>query len=342
MATQSAPAMTLHVELLLKIFNDVLRQDTPWCQPYQWKVVLKLASVCGFWRSICIGESLLWTQIGPGLNNINVVHLLLERSRSCPLTIYYCHDSEIKDAQILPLLAQHSERWLDVTLAIPSSAHVLLSSIEGRLPLLSGLIWISGKDFDDLQNGVVDFPGFEIAPSLYRSHLSLPFLKEMIVLPWSQLTQLTCAFVHCSSLYSTLPLMHNLFLLCVTKPFVDSTDDIIPRSVTYPRLSSLEVEDCDFRVLHFLLHVFPDIRYLTVLVLEEAEMHDLNGPIHLPQLSSIRVEMRRFLPSIPSAIQIYAPALSDLEFLSEERDTDILVLSQRVSSNVETRDRCRF
>ncbi|KAJ3831330.1 hypothetical protein EV361DRAFT_767045, partial [Lentinula raphanica] len=118
----------------------------------------------------------------------NIVHLLLERSRSCPLTVYYCHDSDIKDAQILPLLAQHSNRWLDVTLLmIPSSAHVLLSSVKGRLPLLRGLIWISDRDLDDR---VLDFPGFEIAPSLYRSHLSLPFLKEMIVLPWSQLTQL--------------------------------------------------------------------------------------------------------------------------------------------------------
>ncbi|KAJ3738152.1 hypothetical protein EV360DRAFT_58389, partial [Lentinula raphanica] len=110
MATQTPPVMTLHVELLIEIFNHVLRQDSPWCQPYQWEVIVRLASVCGFWRNVCIGEPLFWTQIGPGLHNSDIVDLLLERSQSCPLTIYYCHDSEIRSTQILPLLAQHSER----------------------------------------------------------------------------------------------------------------------------------------------------------------------------------------------------------------------------------------
>ncbi|KAJ3817002.1 hypothetical protein F5880DRAFT_1618696 [Lentinula raphanica] len=330
MAKQIAPVMTLYVELLTKIFNHVLIQDSPWCRPYQWEVLVKLASVCSVWRSVCLGEPLFWTQIGPGLNNLNVIHLFLQRSQSCPLTIYYYHDSEIGNVEILPLLAQHSERWLDVTLSVSSSSLILLSSIKGRLPLLEGLIWIADKHSDDLQN-VPEFPGFEIAPSLLRSHLSSPLLKETIVLPWFQLTQLTCDFVRYSSLHSTLPLMPNLFLLAVRKPFRDSTDGIISPSASYPRLTSLEVEDCDFQILHSLLHIFPDIRYLTVVVLEGAEPHHLTGSIHLLHLSSIRFEMHQSIPSLSSMIQIYAPNLSELEFHSEERGMDIL--SPQASGN---------
>ncbi|KAJ3714859.1 hypothetical protein C8R42DRAFT_726358 [Lentinula raphanica] len=320
MATQTPPVMTLHVELLIEIFNHVLSKIAPGASHINGKSSLDLPQYAASGETFVLGNHFFGRKLALG----------------CTIPT--------SSTQILPLLAQHSERWLDVTLMFPSSFCTLLSSIKGRLPLLKTLIWISGMDLDDLQN-VPDFPGFEIAPSLCGSHLSLPFLKEMIILPWSQLTQLTCEFVHWSSLHSTLPLMHNLFLLCVIKPVVDSTNDIDRQSVTYPRLSSLEVEDCDFRILHSLLHVFPDIRRLTIAVFEQAEPHDLdrNETIHLLHLSSIRFEIiHQSLPSLSNVPQMYAPNLSKLEFLSTSKERRMDVLSQRVVGNSMLRSLANF
>ncbi|KAJ3717031.1 hypothetical protein C8R42DRAFT_724672 [Lentinula raphanica] len=323
--TQTAPVMTLYVDLLTEIFDHVLRQDSddPWSQPYRWKALITLTSVCAFWRSVCLGEPLIWTQIGPELHNLNIIHLHLERSDSYPLTIHYRHDSGIGDVRVLALLAQHSERWLDVTLVVPSSLHTFLSSVKGKLPVLRNLVWNTDKDY---------FPGFEVAPSLQRSHLSLPFLKEMIILPWSQLTQLTCEYVHDTSLHSTLPLMPNLSLLSVRKPVRDLVNSIIPRGVNYPQLLSLEVVDCDFQILRSLLHVFPKVKDLTIAVLEMPEPFVLDESIPLPNLSSIHLDVHRYLPGpfLSRAIQIYAPNLSELNFhvarigdYGEERDVDL-------------------
>ncbi|KAJ3963878.1 hypothetical protein EV361DRAFT_874473 [Lentinula raphanica] len=335
MATQTAPVMTLYVDLLTEIFDHVLRQDDPWSQPYgpyRWKALITLTAVCAFWRSVCLGGPLLWTQIGPELHNLNIIHLHLERSDGYPLTIHYRHDPGIGDTRVLALLAQHSERWLDVTLVVPSSFHAFLSSVKGRLPVLRNLVWNPDKDLDDLQNAR-NFPGFEVAPSLQRSHLLLPFLKEMIILPWSQLTQLTCEYVHYTSLHSTLPLMPNLSLLAVRKPVNDLVNAIIPRGVTYPQLLSLEVMDCDFQILRSLLHVFPKVDNLTIVVLEKPEPLVLDeSTIALPYLSSIHLDVHRYLPGplLSRAIQIYAPKLSELDFEvarigddSEERDVDL-------------------
>ncbi|KAJ3759945.1 hypothetical protein EV360DRAFT_81656 [Lentinula raphanica] len=329
MATQITPVMILHVELLTKIFDHVLTDDTPQCQPYQWKVLLDLTSVCSLWREICLGEPLLWTRIGPGLKNYNMIELFLMRSQTCLLTIHYCQEPRNENIRNISLLLYHSWRWLDVTLEMPSSSQSLLSSLKGPFPQLETLNWIC--DIDGNPHDVLRFSGFEIAPRLRRSCISLPFLKEIVTLPWSQLTHFSCQYVHSSSLHSTLPLMSNLSLLNVRNPIRSMTNIDIPQTVAYPPLSSLEVENCDFETLHSLLRVFPNVRDLTILVVEGAYSYDLNESIHLRNLSSIDFEIHQPLPFLSSAFQIYAPNLSEIRFASEVKGMS--VLSQRIVGN---------
>ncbi|KAJ3768116.1 hypothetical protein FB446DRAFT_792571 [Lentinula raphanica] len=280
----------------------------------------------------------LWNRIGPFIHSYDLIRLYLDRSRNYPLFIDYYEIGE--DERILPLLAQESERWLDVRLCIPPPFYRFLSSIRGRLPLLRTLFWGYDEDWwndiatstDDLDTTQAqeDFAGFEIAPALFRFSFNWPYLKESFRLPWNQLTHLNCSEIHSSYLYSILLKIPHLSQLFLSKIHNDSTDmeAVIPDGHTFaPALASLHVVDCDFQIIQSVLRTIPNVRKIGIVVWERVRMRNCHTPIMLPILDSLSIRVERSLPYLAQSFKIHAPMLSTLELecddvMDEDDDED--------------------
>ncbi|KAJ3964628.1 hypothetical protein EV361DRAFT_811880 [Lentinula raphanica] len=136
MNAENISASTVPSDILCLIFEHTLLSLHPHCQG---RFAIVLASVCHSWRVTCIDAPNLWSCIDHLPHSYNLICLFLQRSRNLPLSIDYYENG--KDERILPLIAQESERWLEVRLDIPPRFYPLLSSIRGRLPLLRTLTW---------------------------------------------------------------------------------------------------------------------------------------------------------------------------------------------------------
>ncbi|KAJ3717024.1 hypothetical protein C8R42DRAFT_724665 [Lentinula raphanica] len=311
MNAESISASTVPSDILSVIFEHTLLLTH---RGYRCKAIIDLASVCHSWRVTCIDAPNLWSQIVHLYRSYDLICLFLQRSRSHPLLIDYYENGV--DERILPLLAQESERWLEVYLVIPPAFYPLLSSIRGRLPLLRMLKLghVSRSWQNDIGTSINHFAGFEIAPALSHFSFDSPYLKGLFPLPWIQLTYLRCAKIHASQLYSVLLSMPHLSELCLARVFNDSIDEtVIPDGHIF-RLTSLEVTDCDFQILHSLLRRIPNIEELTILIWERVKMCDYHRPVDLPVLSSLHIQTNRYLPNIAQSFKIHAPMLFKLEF----------------------------
>ncbi|KAJ3759944.1 hypothetical protein EV360DRAFT_6117, partial [Lentinula raphanica] len=202
---------------------------------------IMLSSVCNSWRKVCLEAPSLWRRIGPNAHNYHLITLLLERSRDSPLIISYHEQGMGK--RILPLLAQHCERWEDVSFIIPTSCFSLLSSIKGRLPLLKSLTWGLLRSDSELDSAE-DFPGFsgfEIAPVLQQSQFLFPCPEKLITIPWTQLTDLTCGQVGTFGLYALLRHTPNICRLSLLVVLDDSAIQDPSSENTLTKLTTLSV-----------------------------------------------------------------------------------------------------
>ncbi|KAJ3753726.1 hypothetical protein EV360DRAFT_87506 [Lentinula raphanica] len=261
--------------------------------------------------------------VGPFVHSYDLIRLYLDRSCNYPLFIIYYETGE--DERILPLLAQESERWLDVRLCIPPPFYRLLSSIRGRLPLLRTLVWryeedwwdnmaTSGTNDLDTTQPQEDFAGFEIAPALLQFSFDWPYLKDSFPLPWNQLTHLICSDVHCSYLYSILLNIPHLSQLRLSKIHDDSSIDMEADGHTFaPVLASLHVEDCDFQIIQSVLRLIPNVKKIRIVVWERVRMCNCHTPIMLPILDSLSIRVERSLPYLTQSFKIHSPMLSKLE-----------------------------
>ncbi|KAJ7058661.1 hypothetical protein C8F01DRAFT_1302535 [Mycena amicta] len=205
----SAPIRRLPLEVLCTIFDLSGPYDAagPRSGPYyvEWHPdaqdrlaqghLLRLAAVCHFWRDVVFATPWLWSSIDVDLRDVHweppdVLDLLrasLERSRGCPLTVYF-HASR-RDAYLTPqaplaLLLEHSERFHSAQIVCNGWTFPNLSQLRNRIPNLVYLSLrqlVSGVQVDFLQN----------APRLRR--LAVEFEDEIAIptLPWSQITQLS-------------------------------------------------------------------------------------------------------------------------------------------------------
>ncbi|KAJ3717034.1 hypothetical protein C8R42DRAFT_724675 [Lentinula raphanica] len=329
--TEAVSASTMPPDILSLIFQYTLLLTHRY---WQCRFVIVLASVSQSWRATCIDTPCLWSRIDPLIHTYDIIRLFLQRSYKCPLFIEYEGGGE--DERILPLLVQESERWLEVRFDIARSSYSLLSSIRGRIPLLRTLVlgytWSEQNDkATDLHTAQVhdqeEFSGFEIAPSLLEFGFLSPYLKESFPLPWIQLTQLTCSQTHASNLYPILLNVPNLSHLSLSHIVYDSMDEsLIPDDYTFA-LAVLHVTDCDFRILHSILRRIPNINVLVIDIWERVSTCDCHTSIILPSLSSLRIQVNRYMPYLAQSFKVHAPMLSELEFecddvMDEDNDED--------------------
>ncbi|CAA7260777.1 unnamed protein product [Cyclocybe aegerita] len=191
-----SPIRTLPPEILEKILLE--DRDYPFPQRqvhYPWG----LSHVCRFWRGVVISSPHFWNIIALDLSFKpkrmrsfeTCMDVVLERSRNVGLyvAIYGSHDDDDNPSRLLSILASHSERWANLFIMSGPETLMKLSSVKGRLSLLSriGITFLSIFG----TQGKYDLDMFAVAPKLRYALVagSLgPHLDTLhLPLPWSHL-----------------------------------------------------------------------------------------------------------------------------------------------------------
>ncbi|KAJ7457784.1 hypothetical protein FB451DRAFT_1274195 [Mycena latifolia] len=190
-----APIRRLPAELLVEIFFYFLPPFPAFPSSEKKALdllrnvdILHLAHVCSYWRVIAMGTTALWSSIVIR-NDLdctphkirNTISLALQRSGASPLTIQLVHAVDAKPiAQCaLEQLGQHSHRWRNICLSLPSSTLEIFREVKGNLPLLERIYiyGIAGRELDL----------FVSAPKLEAIICALPAEEIPSALPWGQL-----------------------------------------------------------------------------------------------------------------------------------------------------------
>ncbi|KAH7881590.1 uncharacterized protein C8R40DRAFT_1164999 [Lentinula edodes] len=278
---------------------------------WSWQVLV-LASVCRRWRNFTIGTPMLWRHIAAPAYGLCFISLLLERSQRCPLVIEY--QAARPDNRVLSLLAEHSERWEDVTLYIPPSSYICLSSIRGRLPLLERLSLHA--TVDDPEAYAYPLSRFENAPVLQS--LDLRWFYDHLVrehcVPWTRLTHLRCQSIELSSLHSLLDNTPTLSRLCVSEISHNLPPSDRSRSEVLTELKGLSVIDCELQVVYSLLDRALNLVELGILMNSDPGKANIDIPIILPHLHTLKIQINGIFPGVVNFLVFEAPQLSEIEF----------------------------
>ncbi|KAJ3501804.1 hypothetical protein NLJ89_g9176 [Agrocybe chaxingu] len=194
-----SPIRTLPPEILEKILLE--NRDYPFPQRqvhYPWG----LSHVCRFWRGVVISSAHFWNTIALDLSLKpkrmrsfeSCMEVVLERSQNARLYVaIYGSPDDDNPSHLLSTLASHSERWTHLFVISRPETLVKISSIKGRLPLLSRTC-INFLRVPETQ-GEYDLDMFAVAPKLRHAlvagspWLHLSHLNNLrLPLPWSQLT----------------------------------------------------------------------------------------------------------------------------------------------------------
>ena len=188
-----SPIRRLPPELLEEIFQFTtsFRVQSRWStgRELPWT----LAQVCRSWRVSALAISSLWSHIPTIMlkkshsrtnRQLSSLKETLKRSREAPLTFYvYARSHDMYSHPVLDLLAQHRQRWKNVTLEISRNLFGSLKHIKGELPALETL---SLQVRFGLLDTTIDM--FEVAPRLRDVNVSGTYSGDMpIALPYAQL-----------------------------------------------------------------------------------------------------------------------------------------------------------
>ncbi|KAJ3875549.1 hypothetical protein F5051DRAFT_442298 [Lentinula edodes] len=331
MALKMDPGLYFPNDVFTKILHII--RDSPGSH---WpRQVLVLASVCRGWRDVAIGTATLWRRIVAPAYGYHFIVLSLDRSQQCPLVIEY--HTERPDERVLSLLAEHSERWEDMSFCIPQAYYSFLSSIKGKLPLLKCLaLQATGDDIEASS----PLSGFEIAPALQSLDLRWFHydLAQDLSVSWAQLTNLCCQSIKLSTLYSLLANTPMLFRLQVSEITHNSSDNPCKNKIS-AQLMVLSVIDCDLRVVHSLLNWFSDLVELSILLFSDPGQADIDIPIILPHLHTLKLQINGMFAGLANFLVIKAPCLAEMEFCgchsledSDEEFEDIDRIEDRITT----------
>ncbi|KAJ7660786.1 hypothetical protein DFH06DRAFT_1472092 [Mycena polygramma] len=200
------PVLTLPNELIADIFLHFL-PVYPLCPPLTGRLSpTLLTQICRRWREVALGTPELWRALSlsykatPTKNEVQILHLWLNRSRSCPLSVkFYCILGEAFEA--LAAVGSHSKRWEHAELCL-SSSHIPTFEVVGPMPLLHHL------DLDILAAGISPTELFDVP--LLRTVALNDNAAANITLPWTQLTSLTLAWLYPSECSPVLQQTPNL------------------------------------------------------------------------------------------------------------------------------------
>ncbi|KAF8187023.1 hypothetical protein K438DRAFT_1835492 [Mycena galopus ATCC 62051] len=186
------PAVELPAEVLAQIFTMCLKlTDLPYhlncvCESTRTfrpsDAPLLVASVCQRWREVAISTHRLWPfSLGrrKNTNSDGVVASWVSRSRGTFAIKWFSLP------QIMQEIICHCEQWREVGVIISNHNHHLFEDLRGRLPHLAKLCLHLGPNLPHIVESFAD------APELKEVHLGAGG-HTSVLLPWHQLTKLTC------------------------------------------------------------------------------------------------------------------------------------------------------
>ncbi|KAJ7033668.1 hypothetical protein C8F04DRAFT_1103762 [Mycena alexandri] len=195
-AANHCPAVLLPTEILAEIFIICLpNQQSKWDF---YRIVgnprtlrsheapLLVANVCRRWREVAVSTPRLWLSLGLGkdgsIDSTGVVLAWISRSQPYPLS--FTMNRILPPAQAVEELKSHCDRWSAVEVVIPEGRSRLFNDVRGRLSSLTQLCL-------ELETKCT-VESFAEAPRLERLHLISGADSISVLLPWHQLTRLTC------------------------------------------------------------------------------------------------------------------------------------------------------
>ncbi|PBK96007.1 hypothetical protein ARMGADRAFT_1077517 [Armillaria gallica] len=216
--TQPTPDTVLPIEVLSEIFGLAIGGDFfnasdiktgPWAFSY----------VCSSWRFAVCGDPTLWTSIliddnsvyvptystsqcptllsnaKPQKDPASLLSTVLSRSNQRDLNMVFNISNNRIDIQtkstviaLLQKAMEHSERWKDFSIFIPSQLVHMLNAVEGNVPRLKKLHVAVSDASAVLMPSITAFKG---APALKEVSFEGIGADKFKGLPWSQVTSLT-------------------------------------------------------------------------------------------------------------------------------------------------------
>ncbi|KAF7360327.1 hypothetical protein MVEN_00762200 [Mycena venus] len=278
-------AVILPTELLAEIFLLCLPDVTHQPETHSYVVdqprtlrrseaPLLVASACKRWREVATSTPRLWLSLdlnrdlGPVSANTGVVSSWLSRSHPYPLSLVlnrHCPPRAVDE------IKRHCERWGAVELRIHENDPRVFDDVRGRLPCLEKLYLC------------LEFEPPHVVESFADAHrLKQVFLEAgttelgSVVLPWHQLTSLTCMYfsdIECVEILKKCPALVDCCLIgCSTDRSMELMKVFSP--IVLRRITSLTL--CEATVLDTLRSLeLPSLRDLQLELGEDGDVEIL-------------------------------------------------------------------
>ncbi|PBK62131.1 hypothetical protein ARMSODRAFT_611553 [Armillaria solidipes] len=303
--SQPTPGTLLPPEVLSEIFGLALGGDFfnvrhlktgPWA----------FSHVCSSWRFAVCGDPTLWTSIliddsfayvptsstsqYPTLSSItkprkdpaSLLSTVLSRSNQRDLNVVFNISNNKVDIQtkstviaLLQKVMEHSPRWKDISICIPSQLVLMLNAVEGNVPRLKKLHVAVPSDVSAVL--MPSITAFKAAPALKEVSFEGLGADMFEGLPWSQVTSLmdvresAGSYRSYTGILSSAPHLHTLIFKYRSESDLSTNFE---DSIVHTGLKSLTVSSDVFMAQVEL----PQLTHLTVT--PPSLNYDINGYIN--------------------------------------------------------------
>ncbi|KAJ7138719.1 hypothetical protein C8R43DRAFT_1131886 [Mycena crocata] len=243
------PVLTLPSEIISEIFIHVLdfsSLDAPCPAPTLAPMVL--AQICRHWRQIALSLPSLWSTISLEVNRktfkqwMIMARTLLQRSKSSPLSISlkYGMDHQglfslgARIEEVFLELSQHFIRLQHLDFGVTLMSPVLEQLMQSPMPRLTHLTLWMDRLYTGGSRPVLLLP--ETVPLLHSIELHHFNTYSSLVLPWKQITTLTCVHIeyrHLSKLLQEVPALRHCQVIHMARGRADR-----PQPIILPHLES--------------------------------------------------------------------------------------------------------
>ncbi|KAJ7020224.1 hypothetical protein C8F04DRAFT_198418 [Mycena alexandri] len=331
------PILTLPPEITAEIFLHYV-DDEPLKLPKSYRRNRisgppLLASVCQAWRGIAIHLQTLWSDIKvDDTASETLIQCCLARAKDHPLSLnlkLFQPDGH----RILTAFASHVMQWESIKWKLEFPVVAQMNEIQGRLVLLKKLV-LARYAMLSVPETATPITGFASAPMLREVHLhDIP--PALVLLPWAQLTYLSCWRHTTQEIFEMLHQTRDLEKLNIHDP--EDFQDEAPPPVQLRNLHTLMIWDCEsFRFLDNL-----SLPVLKRLILSNdsqpaspSELLDLfvRSGCRLYNLTATDFEYGFVLPLLEAMPTLSIVRLFDMNW---DRDTEVISLFKRITNDAE-------
>ncbi|KAF7376674.1 hypothetical protein MSAN_00084400 [Mycena sanguinolenta] len=257
----NAPVQKLPVELLGEIFSWTLGEWGPMTDEPSALLLepLTISHVCGHWRAVSLSMPMLWATIWidrPRVSHISMVKLWVERSRTCPLSIYL-RQTDPKSCLSFPTSTEHDLTDEIFAVLLPHLSRWQTVDLIFKTDTQRSLVSISGDEAVALEHAALQVDSWDSAgaDSIQSALYSRPLVRSVCLYPsssqhhvrWEQLThvdaELECTPETWLSLLASSPALCSAKFACSAQPDWAATSFTHPEKyLTLPLIVELSIK----------------------------------------------------------------------------------------------------